>query len=327
MKALVTGAGGFLGGALARRLLEKGWEVRGFARGDYPAVRAAGAQMLRGDLGDAEAVDRAAAGVDVVFHVGAKAGVWGPYEEFQRSNVLGTRNVVAACRRQSIRRLVFTSSPSILGGRDLENVDESTPVGGRFLAPYPETKALSESIALSANDSGLAVVALRPHLVWGPGDNHIVPRLAARARTGSLRRITGKVCLVDSTYIDNAVDAHLAAAERLPAVGGKAYFISNGEPLPLWDLIARMLDAAGAPPVTKTISPAGARLAGAVLEDVYRFLGIESEPRMTRFMAEELTTHHYFDLTAARRDLGYVPTVSIKEGLTRLAASYRCQAP
>lgn len=322
LKALVTGGGGFLGGALARRLIAEGHTVRSLARGDYPALAKAGAEVRRGDLSDAGAVDAAVAGVDVVFHVGAKAGVWGPYEEYRLSNVVGTENVLASCRRHGVRKLVFTSSPSVVCGRDLENADESTPIPKTFAAHYPATKAAAERAVLAANGPELSTVALRPHLIWGPGDNHILPRLKAQAEKGALRKISGRPCLVDATYIDNAVDAHMLAAERLSPgapCAGKAYFISNGEPTELWTLIWEMLKAVGAPPPMRAVSPRMAHVAGAVLEALYTILPLSGEPRMTRFMAEELTTHHYFNLTAARRDLGYVPKVSTKDGLKLLS--------
>lgn len=322
MKALVTGGGGFLGGALVRRLLAEGHAVRSLARGDYPALAEAGAEVLRGDLADADAVDRAVAGTDTVFHVGAKAGVWGPYEEYRLSNVVGTENVLAACRRHGVRKLVYTSSPSVVAsGRDLENADESTPIPERHAAHYPATKALAEKAVLAADGPGLSTVALRPHLIWGPGDNHILPRLKAQAERGALRRIAGRPCQVDATYIDNAVDAHLLAAARLAPgapCAGKAYFIANGEPVELWALVDAMLDAVGAPRPTRSVSPTAARAAGAVLELLYTLLPLPGEPRMTRFMAEELTTHHWFDLSAAKRDLGYTPRVKTAEGLLRL---------
>lgn len=322
MKALVTGGGGFLGGALARRLLADGHRVRSLARGDYPALAEAGAEVMRGDLGDAAAVDKAVAGIDVVFHVGAKAGVWGPYEEYHRSNVLGTENVLASCRRHGVRKLVYTSSPSVVCGRDLENADESTPIPAAFAAHYPATKAVAERAVLAADGPTLSTVALRPHLIWGPGDNHILPRLKAQAERGALRKISGRPCLVDATYIDNAVDAHMLAAEKLAPgapCAGKAYFISNGEPTELWTLVGEMLKAVGAPPPTRAVSPQMAHVVGAVLEALYTILPLKGEPRMTRFMAEELTTHHWFNLTAARRDLGYEPRVKTMEGLKRLA--------
>jgi nucleoside-diphosphate-sugar epimerase len=219
--------------------------------------------------------------------------------------------------------LVHTSSPSVVfDGRDMEGVDESVPYPAHYEAAYPQTKALAEQKVRAANGPELAPVCLRPHLIWGPGDNHLVPRLIARARAGRLRRIGRQNKRIDSVYIDNAADAHIQAADRLcpgSPIAGKVYFITNGEPLPLWDLVNGILHAAGLPPVTRSIPMRAARAAGWLLEKVYALLPGEREPPMTRFLAKELTTAHWFDISAARRDLGYDPAVSIAEGLRRLA--------
>lgn len=325
MKALVTGGGGFLGLAICRRLAGRGDKIVSFSRGLHPELAALGVETRRGDLADREAVFAAAEGCDVVFHAGAKAGLWGPAEEFERTNVDGTRFVIEACRRHRIRRLVYTSSPSVVfGGADIEGGDESLPYPESFEADYPRSKAAAERLVRAAAGPALATVALRPHLIWGPGDPHILPRLVAKRRAGELRRVAGPAKLVDSVYVDNAADAHLAAGDRLAQdspISGKVYFISNGEPLPLWELIDALLRAARLEPVDRTISPRAAYLAGAALETVYRWLRIRSEPRLTRFLARELSTAHWFDIGAARRDLGYAPRVSIAEGLKRLEAS------
>jgi nucleoside-diphosphate-sugar epimerase len=327
MKALVTGGGGFLGEAIVRRLVARGDAVRSFARGAYPELAALGVEVIRGDLTDATALTAAAACCDVVFHVAAKAGVWGPYAEYYRANVTGTENVMAACRAQGVRRLVYTSSPSVVfDGRDMEGVDESVPYPVHYHTAYPETKARAEQMVLRANGPEVATVSLRPHLIWGPGDPHLVPRIIARARAGRLRRIGNRPNLVDTVYIDNAAAAHLLAADRLAPgspVAGKAYFITQGEPLPLWDMINRILAAAGLPPVTKRVPAGVAYAAGWVLESIYGLLRLRTEPPMTRFVARELATAHWFNIAAARRDLGYHPTVSLDEGLKRLAVSLR----
>ena len=327
MKALVTGGGGFLGGAIVRRLVARGDSVRSLARGEHPELSRLGVECVRGDLGDGDAVHRAAAGCDVVFHVAAKAGVWGGFDDYFRVNVVGTRHVLAACRAEGVARLVYTSSPSVVfNGRDMENVDESVPYPDHHDAPYPATKAAAEREVLAANSRELAVVALRPHLIWGPGDNHLVPRIIARARSGRLRRIRTAPKRIDSTYIDNAAEAHLLAADRLASggpVAGKAYFVSNGEPMPIWDLVNGILDAAGLPPVARSVPLWAAIAAGAAFEGVFTTFRIAAEPPMTRFVARELATSHWFDLSAARRDLGYVPRVSIAEGLQRLRASFQ----
>ena len=327
MKALVTGGGGFVGGAVARMLRARGDEVRSFARGDYPALRALGVDVVRGDLGDRDAVMRATAGVDVVFHVGAKAGVWGSLESYRRANVDGTAHVIAACRAHGVGRLVFTSSPSVVfDDGDLEGVDERAPYPTRFLAHYPATKAEAEQAVLAANGPGLATVALRPHLVWGPGDQHLVPRIVARAKAGKLRGIGDGHWKVDTTYIDNAADAHLAAAEELGAEGrcaGKAYFVSNGEPIAVGSMIDQILRAAGLPPVGRRVPERVAYAAGWVSELIYGALGREDEPMLTRFMVRQLSTAHWFDIRGARRDFGWAPKVRTEEGMLRLGAWIR----
>ena len=322
MKALVTGGGGFLGGAIVRKLLERGDSVRSLARGDYPELRALGVETIRGDVADRDVTFRAVDGVDAVFHVAAKAGIWGPRVDFVRANVDGSRHVVEACLKHAVGKLIFTSSPSVIyGDGDLEGADESTPYPDRFDADYPETKAQAERLVLARNEPNLATVALRPHLIWGPGDNHLIPRIIARAKAGRLRKIGNRPNRVDSIYVDNAADAHLLAADRLrpgSPIAGRAYFLSQGEPWPLWDLINAILHAAKLPPVTRSIPPTIAHLAGLTLEAVHRVFHLPGEPAMTRFLAHQLSTAHWFNIDAARRDLGYEPKVSIEEGLRRL---------
>jgi 2-alkyl-3-oxoalkanoate reductase len=327
MNALVTGGGGFLGGAIVRRLVARGDRVRSLSRGRYPALNALSVEQLQGDVADDAAVDAATAGCDVVFHVAAKAGVWGPYAEYHRANVVGTFNVLSACRKHGVPRLVYTSSPSVVfDGRDMEGVDESLPYPKHYDAAYPKTKAEAERLVLAANGPDLATVALRPHLIWGPGDNHLVPRILERGRAGRLRRIGGANKRIDATYIDNAADAHILAADRLSPgspVAGKAYFISNAEPIPLWDLVNRILAAGGVAPVTRTIPVWLAYTAAWLLETAYTTLQRRDEPPLTRFLVRELTTAHWFDLTAVRRELGYEPGVSITEGIRRLTDSLK----
>lgn len=327
MRALVTGANGFVGKAIAKQLLARGDTVRSIARSDAPELRALGVETIRGDIADHRAIVDATRDVDVVFHVAAKAGVWGKREDFERSNVLGTEQVIAACRETGVARLVFTSSPSVVyGSASLEGVDESVPYPDTYTADYPRTKAMAERLVLAANNATLATVALRPHLVWGPGDQHLVPRIVARAWKRKLRKVgTGRE-LVDSTYIDNAANAHVLAADTLaPGAphAGKAYFISNGEPMAVGLLIDRIVDAAGAPPVTRNVPLDVARAVGAISELAFRVFRLSGEPMMTRFLAEQLATAHWFDIRAAKRDFGYEPTVSIDEGMVRLRAYLR----
>ncbi|MBX9622235.1 MAG: NAD-dependent epimerase/dehydratase family protein [Gemmataceae bacterium] len=327
MTAVVTGGGGFLGGAVVRLLRRRGRAVRSFTRTAYPWLDELGVEQSLGDLSDPAAVERAVAGAGVVFHVAAKAGVWGRRADYVATNVTGTENVLAACKKHGVRKLVYTSTPSVVhGGGDLEGADESAPYPKHFEADYPETKAVAEKAVLAADGPELATVALRPHLIYGPGDPHLIPRVLERARAGKLRRVGTRPVKVDVTYIDNAADAHLLAADRLdigsPAAG-KPYFISDGRPVDLWEFINAVLAEAGLPPVARAVSAWKARLAGRVLETAHRWLWLPGEPAMTRFVAGQLAASHWYDISAARRDLGYDPKVSTDEGLRRLGEALR----
>jgi len=322
MKALVTGGGGFLGGAIVRRLVDRGWRVRALQRGSYESLDALGIEQIRGDVAESKVVNHAVAGCDIVFHVAARVEMWGSIEPFLRTNVVGTENVLAAMRRHGVRRLVFTSSPSVVHSRDgLEGVNESVPYPDHYGAAYPQTKAMAEMAVLAANGPELATVALRPHLIWGPNDTNLVPQLLSRARAGELRFVGDGSNLVDTVYIDNAADAHLLAADRLEpgaACAGKAYFISNGDPWPLEKIVNGILEAGGLPPEDRGVPMRLALVAGALFEAAHRVFPSETGPRMTPFIARNFATPHWFDISAARRDLGYEPRVSIEEGLSRL---------
>ncbi|WP_295359620.1 2-alkyl-3-oxoalkanoate reductase [Arenimonas sp.] len=325
MKILVTGGGGFLGQGICKALLAEGHEVTSFQRSHSPALEAMGVRQLRGDLADAQAVHAAFAGHEAVFHNAAKAGAWGSYQSYFDANVTGTRNVLAAMRAHGIGRLVYTSTPSVThsGRTPVEGGNEAnTPYGHGFKAPYPTTKRVAELEVLAANDASLSTVALRPRLIWGPGDTQLLPRLAERAKAGRLRYVGGGHNRMDTTYIDNAAQGHLDAFKALApgaACAGKAYFISNGEPREVRRIVNDMLVAAGVPPVDKSIPYGVAYAAGAVLEVAWRALRLQGEPPMTRFLAEQLSTPHWYDISAAARDFGYVPRVSMDEGLARLA--------
>ena len=317
---LVTGGGGFLGKAIVRQLLAEGHRVTSFSRRHHRQLDAIDVRQICGDLTNAGSVKDAVRGKAVVFHVAAKAGVWGAFEDYYRPNVIGTRNVISACRSCNVSMLIHTSSPSVVfSGGDMQNADESIPYPARFHAPYPQTKAMAERLVIDASGKGLKTIILRPHLIWGPEDNHLVPRIIARAK--SLRQVGDGTNRVDTIYIDNAARAHVMAMRALsnnPALSGRVYFISDDDPIPLWEMVNRILDAAGLAPVDRRISPRLAYAAGAVLEWVYRTFGLAGEPRMTRFMARELATSHWFDISAAKRDLGYQAAISIEEGMRRL---------
>ncbi len=325
---LVTGGTGFLGRRLVERLLAQGRLVTVLARHPAPDLERRGVRFVRAALDDAPAVAAACAGAGTVFHVAARVGVWGPADEFFRANVLGTRAVIDGCRRHGVPRLVFTSSPSVVfNGRDLAGADEALPLTTRCPSPYPVTKAAAEREALAASGDRLRVTALRPHLIWGVGDPHLVPRVLARARAGRLRIIGPGRNRVDMVHVENAVDAHLLAEAALAredaSAAGRAFFITNGEPVFLWEWINALLTGLGQPPVTRRVPLPAATAAGAACELAWRLLRLRGEPPLTRFVAAELAKDHWFDLTAARRVLGYAPRVSMAEGTAELIAHLR----
>jgi 2-alkyl-3-oxoalkanoate reductase len=322
MNILVTGGGGFLGKALVKRLLSEGHKVRSFARGAYPELEALGVDVVRGDLTKYESIYTALEGCELVYHVAAKAGVWGSYESYYDANVLGSENILKACRAHGIRYLVNTSSPSVIfDGDDQEGLDESAPYPATYLSNYPKTKAMAERLVMEASDSELLTISLRPHLIWGPEDTQLIPRVVEQGSAGKLRFVGCGTKLIDAVYIDNAVEAHVCAAEALMESGsgaGKTYFITNDEPWAFDKILNGILNAADVLPVRKRISAGLAYRIGAVLEMVYSVLGKEDEPRMTRFIALQLATAHWYDISAAQRDLGYRPIVSMDEGFKRL---------
>lgn len=329
MKSLVTGASGFLGRALVAALRTRGDEVRTFARRDLPPLDA-GVEHHRGDVQDAAAVQAAVAGCDRVFHVAADVGSSGPRSRFHATNVVGTRHVLAACHAAGVPDLVFTSTPSVVFGRaDLEGVDESIPYPDRHLAHYPATKAEAERLVRAAHGSTLRTVSVRPHIVWGPGDTSLLPRLLARAHR--LRRIGDPAKRTDTTFIDDAIAAHLAAADALRArpevVGGRAYFISSGEPIPIWTFVDHILEAAGHPPVRGHVPRPLALAAGWLAETVHHLRRAPGEPVLSRWTVHALSSSHWFDISAARRDLGYAPRVPLEAGLRRLRAWCDAQRP
>jgi nucleoside-diphosphate-sugar epimerase len=328
MKILVTGGGGFLGRVLCRGLVQRGHEVISFNRSLYPVLDTLGVRQLRGDLADRDAVVAAATGCEAIFHNAAKAGAWGSHDSYHRANVVGTDNVLAACRTHGIDRLVYTSTPSVThrathpvaGG-----TADTVPYGDGFKAAYAATKTVAEKAVLAANDTTLATVALRPRLIWGPGDNQLLPRLVERAKAGRLRFVGDGNNVIDTTYIDNAAQAHFDAFEHLApgaACAGRAYFISNGEPKTVREVVNGLLRAAGAPEVDKTLPFGAAYAIGAACEAAWTLLPLRGEPPMTRFLAEQLSTTHWYDMAPAQRDFGYRPRVSFHDGLTQLKRSF-----
>ncbi len=325
LKTLITGGGGFLGSVIAKMLHDRGDDVTVLGRNTYPQLKRYGIKTVQADVTDRDSVLQVCKGMDVVFHVAALAAIWGRRKDFWNINVEGTRNVIDACRRLGISKLIYTSTPSVVFGHEsLCFVDESQPYPQTFLSHYAETKAIAEQLVLAANGTELATVALRPHMIWGPGDPHLIPRVIDRARRGKLIQVGSGKNLVDVTYIDNAADAHILSADELgisSKCSGQVYFISQGEPVSLWPWLNQLLEAMGAPTVTRTMSFQTAYRIGATLEGVCRLLGVRSEPRMTRFLALQLAKSHHFNISAARRDFGYVPKISIEEGVRRLVGS------
>jgi nucleoside-diphosphate-sugar epimerase len=318
-KALVTGGGGFLGKAIVKQLLNKNYDVYSFSRSRYDSLGAMGITQIQGDISDPIAVDQACRGMDVVFHAAARAGVWGEYEDYFQTNVLGTRNIVSSCLKNNVRRLIYTSSASVVyNGKDMKGANESAPYPEKYLTHYPKTKAMAEQIVVNASGADLLTLVLRPHLIWGPEDNHLVPRIIERA--DRLFKVGNGKNIADTIYIDNAAAAHVLAAEKLnerPDLSGNIYFISQGDLVPVWDMINNILKAAGLNPVERSIPARLAWIAGVVLELIYKAFKIRKEPQMTRFVALELSTSHWYDISAAKKDLGYETAISTEEGLIR----------
>ncbi len=318
MKILVTGGGGFVGSYVVERLLARGYAVRSIGRSPQPGLSAKGVEVVCADLTDAEAVSAACEGVDAVFHVAARAGVWGSWDSYYQPNVIGTRNVVAACQQQGVGRLIYTSTPSVVFNRaPISGGDETLPYGRDWLCHYAHTKAIAEKETLAANSESFKVVALRPHLIFGPGDPHLLPRVIESVQAGRLKIVGDGRSRVDVSYVGNVADAHLDAFDALESGrgAGQAYFISQGEPVELWPWVNSILDGLGHAPLTKTIPLPVAYAVGAVCEGLWKLLGRRNDPPITRFVAVELAKDHYFDISAARRDLGYEPKVSMSEAL------------
>ncbi len=310
---LVTGYGGFLGAAIARKLIQAGYRVRGLARGKYADLAALGVECIQGDVTQPHVIDQAVAGCDAVVHTAALAGVWGPWQKYYAVNTEATSRLLEAAVAARCQAFVFTSSPSVtFAGENQSGIDETVPYPTRWLCNYPHTKALAEqAVLLAAQNNVIWSCALRPHLIWGKGDPHLMPRVIQRARSGRLRRVGSGKNLIDIVHVDNAADAHLLALEKLltqdTRVNGQAFFITDGKPIECWEWITRILQCANMPVPVRSISYSSAYRIGAVLEWIYGTAHITSEPPMTRFVAAQLAMDHYFSIDKARRLLGYDP--------------------
>ena len=342
---LVTGGTGFLGSHLIARLLEAGRPVTVVSRSPQPQLVARGIRVVVGPLHKPSVCEEAVVGAATVFHVAARVGVWGRYADFHRDNVVATETLLKAAQAGGVERFVHTSTPSVVyNGHDLADANESLPLTTDCPSPYPLTKAQAEAAVIAANREGFLTTALRPHLIWGIGDPHLVPRILARARAGYLRVVGEGKNRVDMVHITNATQAHLDAEQALAdfnyigysssetaddkreddsdlgrkSPAGQAYFITNNEPVNLWDWINTLLTSLGEPPLTKSISLKTASRLGAIAETVWKTLRLNGEPPMTRFIAAELAKDHWFDLTAAKRDLDYTPKVTMEQGTAEL---------
>ncbi|MFU8847971.1 MAG: NAD-dependent epimerase/dehydratase family protein [Opitutales bacterium] len=326
MKILVTGGGGFVGGYVVDLLLARGYLVRSFGRSPQPGLEAKGVDVRCGDLADAAAVNEAVAGVDAVFHVAAKAGVWGSWESYYQANVVGTRNVVEACQGHGVARLVYTSTPSVVFNRQpFTGQGNELPYGRNWLCHYAHTKAIAEQEALGANSESFKVVALRPHLVFGPGDPHLLPRVVESVKAGRLKIVGDGSNRVDVSFVKDVAAAHVAAFDALSGGkgGGQAYFISQGEPVAIWPWLNQVLEGLGQPPLKKKISLPVAYAAGGLAELVWKVFKKSDEPPITRFVAVELAKDHYFDLSAAERDLGFQPAYTMHDALRETIADLK----
>lgn len=348
MKALVTGGGGFLGGRITEMLLQRGDQVRIFGRSSHPRLEKLGAEVIVGDIRDTSALNMAAEDVSAVFHTAAKTDLWGEREEFYQINSRGTANVIQACLLNNVPKLIHTSTPSVVfTGNDIINGDENLPYSTRFKAAYPASKMTAEKMVLDAHGwefvieekkpeekeiterhastvRRLSTCVLRPHLVWGPGDPNFLPEILGKGQDKSLRQVGDGSNEVSITYIDNAAQAHLAAANKLSpdsVIGGKAYFITDKEPIRLWEWINQFLKRNKLPPVKKNTPFRLAYSAGAAMETFCNIFPRLGPPPMTRFMAEQLAKSHSFSWQRARRDFGYEPMIDNETGIQRLLES------
>ena len=322
MKVCVTGGAGFLGYAIVLQLLEKSYEVHTFSRSKHKKLKIIGVHQHEGDLSDYNAIEKVMGGCNVVFHVAAKTGTQGDYSSFYKTNVTGTENIIKACLALNIPHLIYTSSASVVFSGDSEGKNESMPYPSRFDAYYPQTKAIAEALVLNASRSSLITCSLRPHIVWGPWDPHFLPRLLEKRSKNKLRRLgTGKQ-LVDVTYIDNAAKAHLQAFDAMlnqpNSVAGKAYFLSQDEPIAIQEFIDRLLESGGMEPVQKTLNPKTARIIGWLMDRVFRLFRLKQEPPLTLFIAKNLTSSHWYDISASKKDFGYTPNITTEEGMSKL---------
>ncbi|MGD9947414.1 MAG: NAD-dependent epimerase/dehydratase family protein [Desulfobulbus sp.] len=323
-RVVVTGGGGFIGKALVKELVKQGGDVVVIGRNPYPDLQAMGVSCLQGDIRDLDFLYQAFAGCGTVFHVAAKAGIWGPKKEYFAINTIGTQNVISACLHNQVPNLIYTSTPSVVfDGEDIAGGDESLPYARNPLCHYAASKIAAEKAVLGINREQLRTVAIRPHLVWGPGDHHLIPRLLDRGREGALKKVGSGRNLVDIAFIDNVVHVHLLAAKNLQGEGtavGQAFFIGQKEPVVLWKWINELFAQMGIDPVTSRVPFPLAYIVGGCLEVAATLTGRLEEPKMTRFLAHQLAHSHWFSHGRAENILGYKEKIASKVGMERLLA-------
>ncbi len=320
-KVLVTGAGGFLGLAITKKLIAQKIYVRSLNRNSYTSLKELGVEEIIGDLQNYNDVKKAVKGMEAVFHVASKTGIWGSYDSYANINIKGTQNIINACKEYGIKNLIYTSTPSVIfNQKDIYNGNETLPYPNKFLCHYASTKAKAEQLIINANSNTLHTIALRPHLIWGPEDTNLIPRLVAKGKAKQLKKVGNGQNLVDIIYVDNAADAHILAWQNLQTSlsgAGKAYFISQGEPVNLWDWIDNLFKQSDIPSIKSKIGFKTAYIVGALIEWIYKLFNKQKEPPMSRFIALQLSKSHFFDITMAKQDLGYNVTISTEEGLKR----------
>lgn len=330
MKIIITGGRGFVGKALSQKFINSNHSIHTigrsshFTKSDFPE----NCQHHYFDLANAPIPEDIFKGTDLIFHIAAKAGVWGKYSDFYSSNVTATRNILSACKKYKVNKLIYTSTPSVVfSGQPIVSGTESLPYGSTGLSAYAETKCIAEHEILEANDPGkLNTIALRPHLIWGEGDPHLLPRVIDRHKKGKLRIVGEGENKVDLTHVDNVVHAHICAMEALvknTTLGGNAYFIGQNEPVNLWDWLNKIFSILDLPKLTKKISFQKAYLLGSSLEKIWSILHLKGEPPMTRFVASQLAHDHWFSIKSAKKDLGYEPIRNMNDSLNESLAWLR----
>jgi len=320
--AFVTGGSGFIGGRLIERLTADGRSVRALARSEAAArrVEKLGAEPVRGELGDRDSLAAGAEGCGLAFHLAAYLGEWGDWEEFERGNVDGTRNVLAACADAGVGRFVHCGSEAaLMAGEPLVWVDETAPLRPDSKAPYPATKAKAEEAVRSANRNGFETVVLRPRFVWGKGDTTLLPEMAKTVEAGKWAWVGGGRNLTATTHVDNVVEGLILAAER--GRPGEAYFVTDGDPVVFRDFVTSMLRTQGVEPPGRSLPAWTAAPLARVSEAAWRLLPLKGEPPMTVFRSWLLTQECTIDISKAREELGYAPVVDRERGLEELRAA------